>query len=85
MNARHLQAIGNESIFAIGDCASISWVGGPKEGLIVLHRAQSAHQMSNYLTKHLINIINGEAPRLEERSFTACLGKKKCFVLNLLN
>lgn len=56
----NLQAIGNESIFAIGDCASIPWVGGPKEGLTVPPRAQSAHQMSDYLTKHLINIVNGK-------------------------
>lgn len=56
----NLQAIGNESIFAIGDCASIPWIGGPKEGLTVPPRAQSAHQMSDYLTKHLINIINGK-------------------------
>lgn len=55
-----LQAIGNHNIFAIGDCASIPWVGGPKEGLFVPPRAQSAHQMSDYLIDNMIDILLGE-------------------------
>jgi len=53
----NLQAIGSQSIFAIGDCASIPWVNGPKEGLTVPPRAQAAHQMSDYLAKNLCNIL----------------------------
>lgn len=56
----NLQAIGNPSIFAIGDCASIPWVGGPKEGLTVPPRAQAAHQMSDYLIKNLCDILKGK-------------------------
>lgn len=47
-------------IFAIGDCASAKWIGAPKEGSFVPPRAQSAHQMSDYLIKNLIKIGNGE-------------------------
>lgn len=45
-------------IFALGDCACVKWINAPKEGLNVPPRAQSAHQMSDYLVKNLINIIN---------------------------
>ena len=66
----NLQAIGSPSIFAIGDCASIPWVNGPKEGLTVPPRAQSAHQMSNYLTKNLYNILRGkEVPEFRYKDF----------------
>jgi NADH dehydrogenase len=56
----NLQAIGNPAIFTIGDCASIPWVNGPKEGLTVPPRAQAAHQMSDYLAKNLCNILKGK-------------------------
>ncbi len=66
----NLQAIGNESIFAIGDCASIPWVSGPKEGLFVPPRAQSAHQMSNYLIDNMVDILLGEkAPPFRYKDF----------------
>lgn len=66
----NLQAIGNESIFAIGDCASIPWVGGPKEGLTVPPRAQAAHQMSDYLIKHLCSILKGKkVPDFQYKDF----------------
>lgn len=55
-----LQAIGNKNIFVIGDCASIPWIGGPKEGLNVPPRAQAAHQMSDYLVKYMGEILVGE-------------------------
>lgn len=48
------------AIFAIGDCASAKWIGASKDGLSVPPRAQSAHQMSDYLIKNLIKITNGE-------------------------
>lgn len=43
-------------IFAIGDCASAKWINAPKEGMNVPPRAQSAHQMSDYLIKNLLKI-----------------------------
>lgn len=48
------------SIFALGDCASVKWINPPKEGLNVPPRAQSAHQMSDYLIKNLDKINRGE-------------------------
>ena len=48
------------SIFAIGDCACVKWINSPKEGLNVPPRAQSAHQMSEYLVKYLEKINNNE-------------------------
>lgn len=66
----NLQAIGNSSIFAIGDCASIPWVNGPKEGLTVPPRAQAAHQMSDYLAKNIFNILKGkEVPPFRYKDF----------------
>lgn len=50
----------DESIFAIGDCACAKWVNAPKEGLNVPPRAQSAHQMSDYLIKNLVKILDGK-------------------------
>ena len=50
----------DSSIFAIGDCASVKWINAPKEGLNVPPRAQSAHQMSEYLVKYIDKIKNGE-------------------------
>lgn len=50
----------DSSIFAIGDCASVKWINAPKEGLSVPPRAQSAHQMSDYLIKYLDKITNNE-------------------------
>lgn len=55
----HLQTI-DKSIFAIGDCACVKWINAPKEGLNVPPRAQSAHQMSDYLIKNLDKINKGE-------------------------
>lgn len=46
----------DSSIFAIGDCACVKWINPPKEGLNVPPRAQSAHQMSEYLVKYLEKI-----------------------------
>lgn len=50
----------DKSIFAIGDCACVKWINPPKEGLNVPPRAQSAHQMSEYLVKYLDKINNNE-------------------------
>ena len=50
----------NAAIFAIGDCASTKWINSPKEGMNVPPRAQSAHQMSDYLIKNLVKINQGE-------------------------
>lgn len=50
----------DKSIFAIGDCACVKWINPPKEGLNVPPRAQSAHQMSEYLVKYLEKINNNE-------------------------
>lgn len=47
-------------IFAIGDCASAKWIKAPKEGLTVPPRAQSAHQMSDYLVKNILKIERGD-------------------------
>lgn len=47
----------DENIFAIGDCACAKWVNAPKEGLNVPPRAQSAHQMSDYLIKNLESLM----------------------------
>lgn len=44
------------AIFAIGDCACAKWINSPKEGMNVPPRAQSAHQMSDYLVKYLEKI-----------------------------
>lgn len=49
----------DSSIFAIGDCACVKWINPPKEGLNVPPRAQSAHQMSEYLIKNLDKINKG--------------------------
>lgn len=48
------------AIFAIGDCACAKWINSPKEGMNVPPRAQSAHQMSEYLVKYIDKIKNGE-------------------------
>lgn len=48
------------AIFAIGDCACAKWINSPKEGMNVPPRAQSAHQMSEYLVKYLEKINNNE-------------------------
>lgn len=50
----------DSAIFAIGDCASAKWINSPKEGMNVPPRAQSAHQMSDYLIKYLDRINNKE-------------------------
>ena len=50
----------DSSIFAIGDCASAKWINAPKEGMNVPPRAQSAHQMSEYLVKYIDKINNGQ-------------------------
>lgn len=50
----------DKSIFAIGDCACAKWINSPKEGMNVPPRAQSAHQMSEYLVKYIDKIKNGE-------------------------
>lgn len=44
------------AIFALGDCACVKWINAPKEGMNVPPRAQSAHQMSDYLIKNLDSI-----------------------------
>lgn len=46
----------DNSIFAIGDCACAKWINAPKDGMNVPPRAQSAHQMSDYLIKNLDKI-----------------------------
>lgn len=48
------------AIFAIGDCACAKWINSPKEGMNVPPRAQSAHQMSDYLIKNLEKINKGK-------------------------
>lgn len=47
-------------IFAIGDCACVKWINAPKEGMNVPPRAQSAHQMSDYIIKYLDKINHQE-------------------------
>lgn len=60
----------DSSIFAIGDCASVKWINAPKEGMNVPPRAQSAHQMSEYLVKYIEKINNGEkVPDFEYKDF----------------
>lgn len=49
----------DSSIFAIGDCACVKWINAPKDGMNVPPRAQSAHQMSEYLVKYLDKINSG--------------------------
>lgn len=48
------------AIFAIGDCACVKWINAPKDGINVPPRAQSAHQMSEYLVKYIDKINNGD-------------------------
>jgi NADH:ubiquinone reductase (H+-translocating) len=50
----------DENIFAIGDCACVKWINAPKEGMNVPPRAQSAHQMSDYLINNLHKINRKE-------------------------
>jgi NADH dehydrogenase len=50
----------DENIFAIGDCACVKWINAPKEGMNVPPRAQSAHQMSDYLINNLHKITSKE-------------------------
>lgn len=58
------------AIFAIGDCASAKWINAPKEGMNVPPRAQSAHQMSDYLIKYLDKINNSvKVPDFEYKDF----------------
>lgn len=52
----HLQS-SNTDIYAIGDCASAVWHNAPKTGMSVPPRAQSAHQMSDYLSKYLLSDV----------------------------
>lgn len=57
-------------IFAIGDCACVKWINSPKEGMNVPPRAQSAHQMSEYLVKYLDKINQGKkVPDFEYKDF----------------
>ncbi|WMC19685.1 MAG: FAD-dependent oxidoreductase [Enterobacteriaceae bacterium PC38] len=51
-----LQTTLNESIFAIGDCASLK-IGNNK---FVPSRAQSAHQMANLCFKNILSILNNK-------------------------
>lgn len=58
------------AIFAIGDCASVKWINAPKDGMNVPPRAQSAHQMSEYLVKYIDKINNGlQVPDFEYKDF----------------
>ncbi len=53
-----LQVTRDADIFALGDCAAVTW----KEGRNVPPRAQSAHQMSNHLVKTIAGRLAGRAP-----------------------
>lgn len=55
-----LQPAEDKNIFVIGDCAAVAWIDGPRAGGNVPPRAQSAHQMSDYLIKNIQKIIQGE-------------------------
>lgn len=58
------------AIFAIGDCACVKWINSPKEGMNVPPRAQSAHQMSEYLVKYIDKINQGKkVPDFEYKDF----------------
>ncbi|VVD61525.1 FAD-dependent pyridine nucleotide-disulfide oxidoreductase [Pandoraea cepalis] len=52
-----LQSESDESIFALGDCASCSWRGAQ----FVPPRAQAAHQQATFLAKALRARVNGRA------------------------
>lgn len=43
-----LQTTRDENIFVLGDCAACQWVGKP-DGVMVLPRAQAAHQQANHM------------------------------------
>lgn len=54
----HLQAVGVEGVYAIGDCAAcIDGKGKP-----VPPRAQAAHQQADYLVKAFMNMASGYPP-----------------------
>lgn len=60
----------DKHIFVIGDCASVKWINAPKEGMMVPPRAQSAHQMSEYLIEHMRDITEGkDVPDFVYRDF----------------
>jgi NADH dehydrogenase len=50
-----LQTTRDDNVFALGDCAEVSW----REGRKVPPRAQSAHQMSSHLVKTLAHRLEG--------------------------
>ena len=52
-----LQTTRDESIFAIGDCASCPWLG--KKDATVPPRAQSAHQMASHMVKQIERRLAG--------------------------
>ncbi|MFC3123135.1 NAD(P)/FAD-dependent oxidoreductase [Agaribacter flavus] len=52
-----LQSVSDDSVFAIGDCASLK----QENGQFVPPRAQSAHQMAATAAKNICNLINGKA------------------------
>jgi NADH dehydrogenase len=53
-----LQAVGDDAIYAFGDCASVQTKAGTPE---VPPRAQAAHQQAQYLARALPRRLRGEA------------------------
>ncbi len=54
-----LQTTRDESIFAIGDCAAVPWLGQP-EGTTTPPRAQAAHQHASHLVKQIQRRMAGQ-------------------------
>jgi NADH dehydrogenase len=54
-----LQVVGDDAIFALGDCAAAPW----KDGRAVPPRAQAAHQEASHLVKSIRRVMAGRAPK----------------------
>lgn len=51
-----LQTVGDDRIFAIGDCAACPW---PEKNTLVPPRAQSAHQMADLVYANIQHLLGG--------------------------
>ncbi len=57
-----LQTTVDDSIYAMGDCASCTLTDSKGKAITIPPRAQSAHQQATLLAKSLINQIQGKQP-----------------------
>lgn len=66
---RNLQSVEDESIFAIGDCASVPLIEDPKNPKFLPATAQVAHQQAEYLAESLTQYFQNQQTSYNPKPF----------------